>query len=209
MFGAWRRKRNRKRLKDEAYAFLFEPYDGDEVVVFDTETTGLDPKKDEVISIGAVKVKGNRILTSETFEVYLKTDRPIPAESIEVHGIRPCDLEYALSPPEGIERFLQFIGPRPLAGYYLEFDVAMINRYVKPWLGVELPNPKIEVSGLYFDKKNFGIPQGNIDLRFDTILANLGVPPMGRHNAVNDAIMTAMIFIKLNNTIKLKTGERT
>ncbi|WP_345972174.1 3'-5' exonuclease [Sulfurimonas diazotrophicus] len=209
MFKAWRKQRNRKRLKDEAYAFLFEPYDGDEVVVFDTETTGLDPKTDEIVSIGAVKVKGNRILTSETFEVYLKTSRPIPAESIEVHGIRPCDLEYALSPPEGIEKFLHFIGPRPLAGYYLEFDVAMINRYIKPWLGVELPNPKTEVSGLYFDKKNFGIPQGNIDLRFDTILANLGVPPMGRHNAVNDAIMTAMIFIKLNNTIKLKTGERT
>ena len=64
-----------------------------------------------------------------------------------------------------------------------------------------------EVITLYFDKMNSRIPQGNIDLRFDTILANLGLPAMGKHNAVNDAIMTAMIFIKLNNTIKLKTGE--
>jgi len=208
MFGGWRRRRDRKQLKDEAYAFLFDPYDGDEVIVFDTETTGLDPRTDEIVSIGAVKVKGNRILTSETFEVYLKTERPIPKESIEVHGIRPCDLAYALSPREGIEKFLRFIGPRPLAGYYLEFDTAMVNRYVRPWLGIELPNRKTEVSGLYFDRKNFGIPQGNIDLRFDTILANLGLPPMGRHNAVNDAIMTAMIYIKLQNVTKLNTGER-
>jgi len=202
MFEQWRRQRQRKRLKDETYAFLFDVYQGDEVVVFDTETTGLDPKKDEVISIGAVKVKGNRILTSETFEVYLKTTRPIPAESIEVHGIRPCDLKDAVPPEAGIATFLEFIGPRPLTGYYLEFDVAMINRYVKPWLGVNLPNRQTEVSGLYFDRMNATIPQGNIDLRFDTILAKLGLPPMGKHNAVNDAIMTAMMYIKL------KTGER-
>lgn len=202
MFEQWRRQRQRKRLKDENYAFLFDAYQGDEVVVFDTETTGLDPKKDEVISIGAVKVKGNHILTSETFEVYLKTTRPIPAESIEVHGIRPCDLEDAVPPEMGIATFLEFIGPRPLTGYYLEFDVAMINRYVKPWLGVNLPNRQTEVSGLYFDRMNSTIPQGNIDLRFDTILAKLGLPPMGKHNAVNDAIMTAMMYIKL------KTGER-
>ncbi|MEJ2501018.1 MAG: exonuclease domain-containing protein [Campylobacterales bacterium] len=125
MFATLNRNRQRRKLKDEAYAFLFEPYDGDEVVVFDTETTGLDPRRDEIVSIGAVKVKGNRILTSETFEVYLKTERPIPKKSIEVHGIRPCDLEHAVAPREGINAFLKFIGPRPLAGYYLEFDVAM------------------------------------------------------------------------------------
>jgi len=198
-----RRNWQRRRLKDDAFAFLFETYDGDEAVVFDTETTGLDPKKDEIVSIGAVKVKGNRILSSETFEVYLKTSKPMNKESIEIHGIRPCDLEDALEPREGIRRFLEFAGPRPLVGYYLEFDVAMINRYVKPWLGVTLPNRQIEVSGLYFDKKNSRIPQGNIDLRFDKILANLELPAMGKHNAVNDAIMTAMIYIKLKNTERI------
>ena len=139
------KNRNRKKLKDDTYAFLFDDYEGNEVVVFDTETTGLDPKHDEVISIGAVKVRGNKILTSETFEVFLKTTRKISKKSIEVHGIRPCDLEDAMEPYEAIGKFLEFIGPRPLVGYYLEFDVAMVNRYVKPWLGITLPNRKIEV----------------------------------------------------------------
>jgi DNA polymerase-3 subunit epsilon len=55
----------------------------------------------------------------------------------------------------------------------------------------------IEVSEIYFDKTISLIPQGNIDLRFDTILKKCDVPNMGLHNAVNDAIMTAMIYLKL------------
>jgi DNA polymerase-3 subunit epsilon len=197
MFEGIKKRLNRRRLKDEAYAFLFEPYEGDEVVVFDTETTGLNVKKDEILSIGAVKIKGNTILTSQTFELFLKPSLQISQKSITIHRIRPCDLENAMEPQKAVEAFLRFIGPRPLVGYYLEFDMAMIEKYTKPWLGITLPNKRIEISGLYFDKKTPLIPQGGIDLRFDTILRELKLPKMGKHNAVNDAIMTAMIYLKL------------
>ncbi len=203
MFESFKRNWNRRGLKDESYAFLFEPYGGDEAIVFDTETTGLNPKKDAVLSIGAVKVKGDKILTSQSFEVFLKPSREISAESIKIHHIRPCDLEHAVEPLEGVQKFLEFVGNRPLVGYYLEFDVAMINSLVKPWLGITLPNPQVEVSGLYFDKKIALIPQGNIDLRFDTILRELTIPRMGQHNALNDAIMTAMVYVKLQHVTKL------
>lgn len=199
MFESFLRSWNRKGLIDANYEWLFEIYNGDEVVVFDTETTGLNTRKDAVLSIGAVKIKGDKILTSQSFEVFLKPTKEISTESIKIHHIRPCDLDQALEPLEGVKRFLEFIGNRPLVGYYLEFDVAMINRLIKPWLGVTLPNKQIEVSGLYFDKKNALIPQGNIDLRFDTILKDLKIPRMGQHNALNDAIMTAMIYIKLQH----------
>lgn len=194
---------NRRKLKDESYAWLFNPYEGDEVVVFDTETTGLNTKTDVVLSIGAVKIRGDKILTSKSFEVFLKPSKQISSESIKIHHIRPCDLEQALEPEEGVKKFLEFIGNRPLVGYYLEFDVAMINRIIKPWLGVNLPNEQTEISGLYFDKKIALIPQGNIDLRFDTILNDLKIPKMGQHNALNDAIMSAMVYIKLKHTHKL------
>lgn len=197
MFNALKQRFNRSHLKDEEYAFLFDEYTGDEMVVFDTETTGLLPKKDEILSIGAVILKGDTILTSRTFEVFLKPSKEISEKSITIHNIRPCDLEDAQPPQEGIDAFLRFIGSKTLIGYYLEFDVAMINKYIKPWLGIKLPNKQIEVSALYFDKKINLIPQGNIDLRFDTIIRNLNIPNMGQHNAVNDAIMTAMIYQKL------------
>ena len=203
MFESLFRSWNRKNLLDPKYEWLFDSYTGDEVVVFDTETTGLNTKEDAILSIGAVKIRGNKILTSQSFEIFLKPSKEISAQSIKIHHIRPCDLEHAVDPLEAAHAFLEFIGNRPLIGYYLEFDMAMMNGLIKPWLGVTLPNKQIEVSGLYFDKKIALIPQGNIDLRFDTILQDLNIPRMGQHNALNDAIMTAMIYIKLQQPFKL------
>jgi len=190
-------KSNRRSLKEKEFEFLFEEDTSGEYVVFDTETTGLNPKKDEILSIGAVKIKDNKIITSQTFEVFIKNSCEISSKSIEIHRIRPIDLENAKTTDIAIREFLNFIGSRPLIGYYLEFDVSMINKYIKPMLGVTLPNKMIEVSEIYFDKTISLIPQGNIDLRFDTILKKCDVPDMGAHNAVNDAIMTAMIYLKL------------
>jgi len=192
-------KANRSKLKEKEYEFLFEEDSSGEYIVFDTETTGLNPKKDDIVSIGAVKIKDNKILTSQTFEVFIKNSCEMSSRSIEIHRIRPIDLQNAKTTENAIREFLDFIGSRPLVGYYLEFDVSMINKYIKPMLGITLPNKKIEVSEIYFDQTISLIPQGNIDLRFDTILKNCGVPDMGVHNAVNDAIMTAMIFLKLKN----------
>ena len=203
MFELFRRNRNRKRLKDERFAFLFDEDASDEVVVFDCETTGLDPKKDEIISLGAVKIKENRILTDEALHIYVKQDKPIDHKSITIHQIRHCDLKDAIPVEEAIERFLYFIGARTLAGYYLEFDVAMINKYTKPMLGISLPNKQEEVSAIYYDKKIPTIPQGNIDLRFEAIIDDLSLPKLQAHDALNDAVMTAMIYLKLQHITRL------
>lgn len=193
----WKKKRNKAKLKDEKFSFLFNEDATGEYVVFDTETTGLNPKVDEILSIGAVKIKDNKILTSQTFEVYVKNSKKIGSKSIEIHRIRPCDVQNAKNPDEAIVEFLNFIGERTLVGYYLEFDVNMINKYIQPLLGIKLPNKMIEISELYYDAQITTIPQGNIDLRFDTMLKKYNIPNMGVHNAVNDAVMTAMIFLKL------------
>ncbi|UFH58055.1 3'-5' exonuclease [Sulfurovum mangrovi] len=199
MFDGLKRSWCRKKLTDERFAFLFDEPREDEIVVFDCETTGLDPKRDEIISIGAVKVKKNKILTDEAIHLYIEQKRDISAKSITVHKIRNCDLEGAVTVEEAVERFLYYIGNRKLAGYYLEFDVAMINKYTKKMLGITLPNRQVEVSALYYDKKLKRIPQGNIDLRFDTILKDLSLPRLKAHNALNDAVMTAMMYLKLKN----------
>lgn len=203
MFASFFAKRNAQNLKDEQYRFLFEEAPVDEVVVFDTETTGLSPKKDEILSIGAVKIKGNKILMYEKFELFIKPSREINEKSIKIHQIRNVDLENGIDPHKAIVQFLHFIGSRPLVGYYLEFDIKMMNTYVKPWLGINLPNPQIEVSGLYHDKKIKFIPDGVIDLRFDVMMNDLGLPIFGKHDALNDAVMTAMMYIKLQNIEKI------
>ncbi|WP_297441986.1 3'-5' exonuclease [Sulfurimonas sp.] len=194
---------NRKNLNNEDYAFLFDEPPVDEYVVYDTETTGLNPKVDEILSIGAVKIKGNKILASEKFELYVQPTKEISEESIKIHQIRNIDLQNGSKPNEAIEKFLHFIGSSTLVGYYLEFDVNMINKYLKPYLGIKLPNKQIEVSGIYHDKKIKFIPDGHIDLRFDSIMKDLELPIFGKHDATNDALMTAMMFVKLKNISKI------
>lgn len=204
MFTSIKRKWNLRNLKDERFTFLFDASSEDEIVVFDCETTGLNPKMDDIISIGAVKIKGNRILTDGAIHIYIAQDKEIDPKSITIHQIRNCDLYGAIPLAEAIEKFLYYIGNRPLAGYYLEFDVAMVNKYIKPMYGITLPNKQEEVSSIYYDKKIGTIPQGNIDLRFDTILEDLDLPKLPAHDALNDAIMTGLIYLKLKNTSKLK-----
>ncbi len=188
---------NKKNLKDDKYSYLFDKYDGDEYVCFDCETTGLNPKVDDIISIGAVIIKNNKILTSRKFERFIKPKTKLQSDSIKIHHIRQCDLEDAKDIDDVILEFLDFIGNRPLVGYYLEFDIAMVNKYIKPKIGINLPNKQIEVSALYYDKVIGTIPQGNIDLRFDTIMKKLNLPILSKHNAINDAVMTSMIFLKI------------
>lgn len=195
---------NQKRLKDQRFSYLFNAPNENEYVCFDCETTGLDPKNDDIISIGAVIIKDNMIVSSKKFVRYVKPKTKLQAEAIKVHHIREMDLEDADEIDDVIEEFLEFIGNRTLVGYFLEFDVAMINKYLKPKLGIKLPNKIHEVSAIYYDYKIEAIPQGNVDLRFDTIMNELQIPVMGKHDAYNDALMTALIFLKLKNLPKVK-----
>ena len=204
MFRAIKQYFNKKNLKDNKFEFLFDESSNDEYVCFDCETTGLNPKIDDIVSIGAVIIKNNTIISSKKFVKFVKPKTKLQAEAIKIHHIRECDLEDAEDINDVVLEFLHFIGNRTLVGYYLEFDVAMVNKYIKPKLGITLPNKLIEVSAVYHDFKMELIPQGHIDLRFNSIMEELNIPSLGKHDAYNDAIMTSMIFIKLKNSPKVK-----
>lgn len=191
----------RRRLRDPAYLHLFDAPPPNEWVSIDCETTGLDRERDDIISIGAVRICGQRILSSERLDLMVQPDAaraPMGADSVRIHQLRETDLvTHGLPPLEVARRVLAFIGARPLVGYYLEFDVAMLNRLLKPVLGIPLPNPLVEVSGLYYDLKYAQQPDGHIDLRLNTLMTDLTLPQRHAHNAVNDATMAALAFIKL------------
>lgn len=191
----------RRRLRDPAFGFLFDPPPTDEWVSIDCETTGLDRARDHIISIGAVRVCGQRILTSERLSLMVLPDgqrAPMGADSVRIHQLREADLAtHGLPPLEVARQVLDFIGSRPLVGYYLEFDVAMLNRLLKPVLGIPLPNALLDISGMYYDHKFAQQPDSHIDLRLNTLMTDLALPQRHAHNAVNDATMAALAFIKL------------
>jgi len=200
MFEAIKRNWYKSRIKDSSFAFLLDEPKYDEFVAFDCETTGLDIKKAEIISIGAVKIIGNRIITSDKLDIFVKPLQDMSAENIKVHHIRNCDLTNAIGVEDAIRKFTEFIGTRTLVGYYLEFDIAMIDQYLSKMAGIKLQNPQVEVSALYFDKKNDPFGSKNVDLRFDSIAKDLGIPLFSQHNSYYDALMTALIFLKLKKT---------
>jgi len=198
-----RRGWQRRQLTDPQWCFLLDEPPPNEWVSLDCETTGLDTRHDEIVAIGAVRIVGQRILTSERLELLVRPEKGVSAESIRVHRLRQQDVEAGVPAEEAMRRLLRFIGPRPLVGYYLEFDVAMINRALKATLGLTLPQEKIEVSRLYYDHQFRQLPpyrqhdQADIDLRFATIMSELGLPTRDAHDALNDAVMAALAFIKL------------
>jgi DNA polymerase-3 subunit epsilon len=190
-------------LADLEFRFMFDPPPPGEWVSLDCETTGLNVRTDEIVAIGAVRIVGERILTSERLELLVRPEHGVSAESVRIHQLRERDLAHGLDAQTAAKRLMRFIGSRPLVGYYLEFDLAMLHRVIWPIIGQGLPQPRIEVSELYYEYKFRQLPpyrqQGNpdIDLRFATMMTDLGLPVRSAHDAVNDAVMAALAFIKL------------
>ncbi|AXH08969.1 DNA polymerase III subunit epsilon [Malaciobacter halophilus] len=195
----------KKALKDKSFLYLFDEAPKGEYICLDCETTGLKPNKDEILSIGAVMIKDNKVIFRKNFNIFLKPSSSVNAESIKIHQIRPIDLQNASNPKDAILKLLEFIGPRPIIGYYIKFDITMISKYTKKYIGIKLPNESIEVSSMYYRTKKRSSEYEFVDLKFDTIMKELDIPELGKHDALNDAIMTAMIFLKLKDKTPAKT----
>ena len=203
--GALRRGWMVYHLADPRFAFMYDDPPADEWVAIDCETTGLDVRRDQIVSIGAVRIVGNRLLTSERLELLVRPERALKVDSMRIHLLRERDVAQGIAPRHAMRLLLDFIGSRPLVGYYLEFDVAMLNREIWPLLGVRLPQRKIEVSAMYYDYKLRRLPASargeTIDLRFATIMDELALPSRESHDALNDAVMAGLAFVKLRRLL--------
>ena len=193
-------------LGDTRFRFMWDPPPDNEWVALDCETTGLNVRTDEIISIAAVRILGNRVMTSERIELLVRPERRrVSAESVRVHHLREQDVARGIAPEAALIQLMYFIGSRPLVGYYLEFDLAMIDRALFPLLGMGLPQPTNEVSAMYYDYKFRQLPPHQqdraIDLRFATLMNDLGLPLRQAHDALNDAVMAALAFIKLRQLL--------
>ena len=179
---------------------MFKPGPADEVIAIDCETTGLNIRTDDVITIAAIKIRGSRILTSEHFEVVVRPDANMRAEEIKVHRLLQADVAQSPLMRKVLPELLHFIGGRPLVGYYVDFDIAMLDKYILPHIGIELPNRRIEISKLYYERKYGNAPANTVvDLSFAAMLKDLGIPPLTQHDAFNDALMTAMMYVVLRD----------
>ena len=177
---------------------IFQPYYGDELVALDIETTSLDTKKAEIVSIGAVKIKSNQVKTSQKLDVRICSPKHLSSDSIKVHMLRHVDLANGLPVGEALDALLQFIGNRPLVGYYIRYDLTVLNKLMRSKYAFSLPNNATDITDLYRQKLAAkGVNESDMLLSFDTIAEQLKVPIVGRHTALGDAITTALMFVKM------------
>jgi DNA polymerase-3 subunit epsilon len=178
----------------------------DEWVALDCETTGLNVRTDEIIAIGAVRIVGNRIMTSERLELLVRPEqgrvgreRAHPPPARARRGAGPADRR-------GHEASCcASLAAGPLVGYYLEFDVAMLNRALWPMLGMGCRSPPsrsrrcITTTSSGSCRPTSSRPTPTIDLRFATLMDDLGLAGARCARRLNDAVMAALAFVKLRH----------
>lgn len=196
---ALRRFRDKRSQKDGPWAHLFERYDGEEVVSLDLETTSLNVDEASILSIGAVRIKGKRVKTSDRLDIVLKPPKDLTGESIKIHKIRAQDLAEGIELRDALEHVLEFVGNRPILGYYVNYDIRVLSKYLRQEFGFSLPNKAIELSHVYHDIIKWKHIGGDVDLRFDTIASKLNMPIIQRHTALGDAVTVALMYVRLKH----------
>lgn len=186
-----------RRFSDSPWRHLFEPYRGDEVIAIDTETTGLDPRRADVLTVAAVPVRGNRVLTSQRLELTLAPSAKLTGDSIRIHGLRHQDLRQGVPLERALPQLLGFIQNRPLLGYHVRFDIAILSRLSRERYGFDLPNRHVELANLYRRRWLMQNPEVEPNLGFEAMARSLGVPLLARHTAFGDALSTALMYLKL------------
>ncbi|MFH4360436.1 3'-5' exonuclease [Vibrio diabolicus] len=185
------------KLKGSPYQSIFCTPDKTEYVSLDCETTSLDPNRAELVTIAATKIIDNRIITSQPFEVRLRAPQSLDSGSVKIHRIRHQDLVDGISEKEALLELLDFIGNRPLVGYHIRYDKKILDLACLRQLGFPLPNPLIEVSQIYHDKLERHLPNAYFDLSLDAICKHLELPIQDKHDALQDAISAALVFVRL------------
>jgi DNA polymerase-3 subunit epsilon len=159
--------------------------------VFDTETTGLDPRGgDELVAIGAVRIVNGRLLQQECFEQLINPGRAIPWESIRIHGLQPEVLAEQPGVEQVLRQFHHFAEGTVLVAHNAAFDMRMLQ-LKEAQCGIRFGNPVLDtmlISAVLHPS------QGSHAL--EAIAERLGLAVIGRHTALGDAMATAEIFLK-------------
>jgi ATP-dependent DNA helicase DinG len=155
-------------------------------VSLDLETTGLDPMRDAIIEIGALRFDGDQVL--ETFSTFVNPGRKIPPFVTELTGITNADVEGAPGGRQATYRLAEFVGRDPVVGHNIGFDLAFLRQH-----NVLRGNPSIDT----FDLAGILVPHaGRYSLA--NLVHELAIDlPEQTHRALDDAVMAHALYMAL------------
>ena len=167
-------------------------------VVLDTETTGLDPRRDRIVTIGAIGVQDGEILLEDSFEALLKVEHNTSA--VTVHGVTRDDSRRGLDEPEALRLFLDYLRDGVIVGHHIQHDVETLSVGYERHFGFRLENQSLDTMDLTLHLEKDGAFAGQERIRsfsLDALCGLFGVVPHDRHTAPGDAFLTALVFQRL------------
>lgn len=167
-------------------------------VVLDSETTGLNPRTDRLISIGAVGVCAHEIRLEDSFDALLKVAKNTSA--VTVHGITRDAARGGLEEGEALVSFLDYLRDGVIVGHHIGHDIGTLDAgYERGW-GARTLNRSLDTMDLTLHLERDGAFAGRRSIRsftLDALCEMFDVIPHDRHTASGDAFLTAQVFLRL------------
>jgi len=172
-------------------------------VIFDTETTGLDPKTgDRMVEIGCVEMV-DRVETGRTFHAYFNPDRDMPAEAERVHGLSAAFLSTKPRFAEGAEDLLEFLGDSNLVAHNAGFDFGFLNNELELVGRAPISLDRMVDTVAIARKRHPGAK-----LSLDALCTRYGIDRSHRvkHGALLDAELLAQVYVELTGGRQIGLG---
>lgn len=167
-----------------------------EFFVLDFETTGLDPKKEAILSAGFTVIRGKHILMRENGHYLVRVRKPLPEESVVIHKITDDRARSGMPLHDLMEILLEKMAGRVLLVHYAGVEKNFLNQACDQIYGYKLP---MQIADTLMIEKAKRIRQQQIihsgALRLFNLRAELGLPRYNAHSALEDAIATAELFL--------------
>lgn len=180
------------------------PWRAARYAVLDVETGGLDPRRAALLAVGLVEIADGRIRLERAWRSHIRppADLPLAPEAIRIHGLLRSELAGAPSLTEVLLALLPRLAGRVLVVHVAALDVRFLDRALQAAFGIRLRGPVLDTARLAQAlQRNARFTEGRAaepdppNLALRTLAERAGLPVYPEHDALNDALTTAQLFL--------------